>query len=834
MRWRVVAIVLAISALSIGCGSEGPAGVDGSQGPEGPQGPAGDEGTSCTVDEQDGAAVITCEDGTEASISAEGGEGCTIADDGDATVLTCGDEEVALSEGSSCQVESAEGAIHIHCDDGTNATVGEAVEVAPTLTRIAGEQTGGYSDGPASRVRIDGPMEMALSSDGKFLYFTDAFNLNIRRYGIHSDEVTTLAGAPGLAGIDDGIGSEAQFEGPRSLAVDPDGEYLYIADGFSCTIRRLDLSTREVDTYAGQAEFCDAVDGPVGNARFQLTMGMIVDDDGRYLYLSDRGNDAIRRIDLEDDEVETIAGQLGASGMEDGPGADALFDSPGGLTFDESGDYLYVADMGNDVIRRISVAEGEEFETTTVAGDSYDGFLDELVDGVGDDARFSTPQAVERVGDKLVVVGFSGVIRVVTPDASGYEVETVAGEYLDRSFVDGSFEDARFGVGFGLTAASDGQRFFFGDRGHDAIRVVDLEEQTVETSIGATPDLYGYRSGPVDEALFDSPAGVAATADGQATFVADRHNDVIRVVNGDTGYAELLAGIPGVSGYADGIFDAAQFDSPYGLALTEDETGLFVTETGNHVIRHIDLATREVTTVAGDPFTDDEFGDGAVDEAAFFAPTDVAVTAAGDELFVADSVNARIRHVDLDDGTVTTLAGGNDDEEADPDATGEDAVFLDPVGIALTPDEETLYVTDGSGGFFGPEHNAIRRVDIASGEVTTLSGMEGDGSVDQNDTVALDDAVFDSPEHIAVDDSGQKLFVADTWHHAIRVIDLTNEEVSVAVGTVGRSAPLYSPVVPLEQARLERPVGVAISGDYSLRLTFDNALYEAHNGGEGW
>lgn len=824
-------IAWVLVALSIGCGPEGPAGAEG---PEGPEGPVGEDGTSCTVDDDDGAAVITCEDGSEATIAADAHDSCAIEEDEDNTVLVCADQEVALPKTSSCYVESVEDAIYIHCDDGSEATVGEAEEVVPTLDRIAGEQTGGYSDGRGSQVRVDGPMEMSLSSDGKFLYFTDAFNLNIRRYGVHSGEVVTIAGAPGLEGTDDGVGSDATFEGPRSLVVDPDDEYLYIADGFSCTIRRLELSSQEVDTYAGAPEFCDAVDGPVENARFQLTMGMIIDADGRYLYLSDRGNDAIRRIDLEDDEVETIAGQLGSGGMEDGPGDDALFDSPGGLTFDESGDHLYVADMGNDAIRRIALADGEDFETATVAGDSYEGFLDELVDGVGDEARFSTPQAVERVGDHLVVIGFSGAIRVVTPDEDGYEVETVAGEFLDRSFVDGSLENARFGVAFGLTAAPGEDSFFFGDRSHDTIRYIDLEAQTVETLIGASPDRYGYRSGPVDEALFDSTAGVVTTADGQTTYVADQGNHVIRRIDGDRGVAELLAGIPDVAGYADGVFDAAQFDAPYGLALTEDETGLFVTETGNHVIRHVDVDTRMVTTVAGDPFTEDEFGDGAADEAAFFAPNDVAVNAAGDELFVADSANARIRHVDLDDGTVATLAGGNDDEEADPDATGQEALFLDPVGVALSPDEDTLYVTDGSGGFFGPEHNAVRQVDIASAEVTTLVGMEADGSADQNDTVGFDDAVFDSPEHLTVDDSGQWLFVADTWHHAIRAVDLDNEQVRVAVGTAGRSAPLYSPSVPLEDARLERPVGVTISGDYSLRLTFDNAVYEAQHGGEGW
>ncbi len=587
--------------------------------------------------------------------------------------------------------------------------------------------------------------------------------------------------------------------------VDPDESYAYIGDGFNCVVRRLDLSTQEVEAFAGEAEFCDGVDGPIGSARFGLIIGMAIDEAGDYLYVSDRGNDAIRRIDLSSEEVDTIAGQMGSSGAEDGAGEDALLNSPGGIAIDSTGDYLYVADMSNDLIRRVALYD--DYQTVTVAGQSYDPPLDELSNGAGEDATFSTPQTVIRRGEDLYVFGFSNALRRITKDGDDYEVETVAGAFGAGGFVDGSTDEARFGVGFAGVAVPGEPKLLLGDLTNDAIRKVNIDEGTVETLVGAEPGLVGDEEGRGIEARFDSPAGVVANDEGTVTYIADAGNHVIRYWDRETGSTGLVAGLPGGEGMADGFFDGARFSSPRALALSDDETTLVVADTGNSAIRKVSLANGEVTTMIGDDME---------------SPLDLAMH--GQDLFVTDVALQVVWH--YDGSELEVLAGGQDDEEADPDGVGDEALFAEPVGIAVDPAGDTLYVTDGS-EFGGPEHQALRAVDIASAEVSTVFGMNPGGVGDQDEVEPFESASLRLAEHLEVNETGDRIIIADSWHNAIRAVDLEGESVTTVIGQVGVGGAENSVEVALDEARLERPVGITMVDEYTWQMTFDNALYEA-------
>ena len=152
------------------------------------------------------------------------------------------------------------------------------------------------------------------------------------------------------------------------------------------------------------------------------------------------------------------------------------------------------------------------------------------------------------------------------------------------------------------------------------------------------------------------------------------------------------------------------------------------------------------------------------EDALFSLPLDIALDASGD-LYVADSGNERIRRI-APDGTVTTLAGS---ESGFVDGPATTARFFAPTGLAL----------DGSGGLFVCEagNHTIRRVDLTTGEVTTLAGgLPGyqDGP--------LADARFQQPNGLVVDRASNTLCVADTWNNAIRRVDLGTRRVETLAG----------------------------------------------------
>jgi len=160
-----------------------------------------------------------------------------------------------------------------------------------------------------------------------------------------------------------------------------------------------------------------------------------------------------------------------------------------------------------------------------------------------------------------------------------------------------------------------------------------------------------------------------------------------------------------------------------------------VSDLYNHKIRRVEVATGAVTTLAGSGEGGD--ADGVGDAAQFYNPSGIAISRDGGALFVADSGNNKIRRVEVATGAVTTIAGSG--TEGSADGVGDAAQFCDPAGIAIRPDGGALFVTDY-------ENHMIRRVEVATGAVTTVAG-----SVNEDDADGVGDAAeFNNPSGIAI------------------------------------------------------------------------------------
>lgn len=219
-----------------------------------------------------------------------------------------------------------------------------------------------------------------------------------------SGAITIFAGSPGQPGSANGAGGAARFNGPWGLAIDEAGN-LYVADTGNSTIRKITPSG-VVTTLAGAPGQAGSADGVGSQARFNGARGVAVDHVGN-LYVADTGNDTIRKI-APDGAVSTLAGTPGLPGSTDGVGSSARFRDPTGVAVDGAGN-IYVG--GNaQTIRKVT----SEAVVTTLAG--LDGQLGSA-DGLGSAARFTyvNALAVDGLGNIYAADLFNNSIREVTP-----------------------------------------------------------------------------------------------------------------------------------------------------------------------------------------------------------------------------------------------------------------------------------------------------------------------------------------------------------------------------------------------------------------------------------
>jgi len=291
--------------------------------------------------------------------------------------------------------------------------------------------------------------------------------------------VSTFAGNSTFAAIN-GVGTAASFNYPQAAACDVVGN-IYVADYSNILIRKI-TPTGLVSTYAGNGSQGSA-NGAAATATFFEPTSIAIDGAGN-IYIADLGNNMIRKISSAG-VVSTLAGSI-LPGASDGIGTAASFNGPTGVAVDGTGN-VYVADKGNYVIRKITPAG----LVTTFAGSGTLG----SVDGTGAAASFNTPQdlTVDATGNIYVVDYTGNAIRKIT---TAGVVTTIAGNGTATS-VDGLGLAASFNRPIGITINNSGY-LFVSDFNGNQIRVV-----SPAGLVTTLPSITGSFSGP-DGAGFDS------------------------------------------------------------------------------------------------------------------------------------------------------------------------------------------------------------------------------------------------------------------------------------------------------------------------------------------
>lgn len=228
----------------------------------------------------------------------------------------------------------------------------------PALVRtLVGGAGLGSVDGIGTDAQFSSPTAVSLA--GGQLFVCDTGNHLVRAVNVSTGRVVTLAGASGVRGSTDGVGSAALFSGPSGVAADESGAQLFVADSYNNVLRRVDVGSRTVVTLAGVAGQQGSVDATGSDARFFYPLGIVLHSSASVVYVADYFGLCIRRVNILTRVVVTIAGSLTPVPMyADGNGLAARFRGPWGLAMDALAQKLYISDTTSGTVRLLVLATG--------------------------------------------------------------------------------------------------------------------------------------------------------------------------------------------------------------------------------------------------------------------------------------------------------------------------------------------------------------------------------------------------------------------------------------------------------------------------------------------
>jgi sugar lactone lactonase YvrE len=626
----------------------------------------------------------------------------------------------------------------------------------------------------------------------------------IRKLNTGSGILTTIAGSSEAGYLGDGANAAlARLSAPSALAIDATASVLYIAEQGNNCIRKILLSNNVITTIAGNGTAGFSGDGGLAAAATLNNPSGLALDAANNLYISDKGNQRIRKIAAVSSVISTIAGDGTAGFLGDGSLATgARLNNPVGIAVDGSG-ILYCADRSNNRIRKIA-ANGI---ISTVAGNgtntySGDGAAATL-------AGIRTPNNVILNASNptaFFISDFNGRIRRV--DIATGNIITYAGTGVRGFSGDGGLPinasisfNATGGIANTLSLDASGN-LYFAD-GSSRIRKINAANTEIETLAGN-----GNYSGDGDAALnaqLKGPGGIAIDNSGNI-FIADFGNHRVRKVVKATGNIETYVGT-GNAGYSgdSGLASLATLRNPISLAI-DNQGNLLIADQGNNVIRSVDAATKNITTIAGTGVAGFSGDNGDATLAKLYYPSAITLDE-NNNLFIADFVNYRIRKVSGINGKISTIAGNGTSGYSGDNGVATSAKISAVTGIAYY--NGNVYIADQG-------NNVIRQIDnsniISNYAGNGTSGYDGDGG----DAIS---AQFSSPSGLTVDTEGN-LYIADADNDVIRKVSVASGIITTIAGT---GATGYSgDGGQATAANFNYPYQLAFSGTKQLYITDRN------------
>ncbi len=586
--------------------------------------------------------------------------------------------------------------------------------------------------------------------------------------------INTYAGG-GAAG---GAALSIDLPGPTAAVRDSAGNTYFTAPYSTYVFK---MSNGTVTTYAGTGvEGFGGDGGQSTSAILALPSGLTLDSKGN-LYIADFGTARIRMVNTTTGVITTIAGSgtrcepaTGTCG-DGGPATSAAFNFPLGVALDANGN-VYVADAFDNRVRAINMGTsavtifGVKIQPGNIAAVAGNGVpcatpTGKCGDGgtaIGPTLNYPQSVAFDSAGNLYIADTRDNKIRMIAPAASPV-ITTVAGT--------GStcIPTTRCGDGGLATAANLYQPMsVFIDPVTTNIYIADtfgnkvrlVSGGNISTIAGTGAQGFAGDNGAATSAQLNRPESVFLDSSGNL-IIADEGNERIRqfVVGGNI---STIAG--GGLGNDGGPALNAILADPFNL--TEDSNGnLYIADTLNNRIRFINASTLTISTFAGTGNAGYTGDNGPATSATLDGPTGVAIDSAGD-IFIADTNNLVIREVLAATGNIVTYAGtgkscplGNPLNPCGDNGSATSATFTDPLAIALDS-SNNLYIADYS-------VHRVREVNASTNIITTIAGV-GIAGKGGNGLPAAQ-SHLDHPSGVTVDTAGN-VYIDDSYNNEIRCI----------------------------------------------------------------
>jgi len=463
------------------------------------------------------------------------------------------------------------------------------ISTAGIITTVAGtgQPGSGGDNGPATKAQLSGPEGIAVDASGN-LYIVDTYNQRIR-YVNAAGMITTIAGN-GVAGFsgDNGPAVSAQFSSPIGIALDASGA-VYVADLDNNRVRRFTVGGT-IGTFAGTTiNIGDG--GPSIQARLNAPWSIAVDSSGN-LYIADRSDNRVRKV-APSGTIATLAGNgQNGYGGDGGPSTMAILNTPNGIAVDSAGN-VYIADAGNNRIRRVSASTGI---ITTFAGTGGYVYTGPGTGGDGGPAIAATltyPEAVAVDGQGNVYV--TGVVQSTTsPAALVIRRITTDGKintWVGGGTVPGFSGDggpplhAQLSASINIAAGSDGS-LYIADQLNNRIRKVDPAGATINTIAGNGQASNSGDGGQATSVGVSGPWSVLSDPAGNL-YIGDI--PLVRKVS-PSGIIATYAGTGRFAFSGDGgPATSASLTGVPGMAL-DSGNNLYLVDSGNRRIRQVQPA----------------------------------------------------------------------------------------------------------------------------------------------------------------------------------------------------------------------------------------------------
>jgi sugar lactone lactonase YvrE len=531
--------------------------------------------------------------------------------------------------------------------------------------------------------------------------------------------------------------------------------------------------------------------------------------------------------------IYTVAGDGNPGYSGDGSQAtSADMNSPASAVIDITGN-LYIADTYNNVVRKVAAGTGV---ITTFAGNGTAGYTGD--GGAATSAQLSSPWGLAVDGAGNLYIADTGNNRIRKVAAGTGIISTYAGNgTLTYSGDNGPAISAGISYFEGIALDASGN-LYIAESGSEHIRKVAASTGTITTVAGNGQ--YGYTGdgGAATSAKLGSPTGVAIDIAGNL-YIADSNNNVVRKVAVGTGIITTVAG-NGTAGYIGdgGPATGAKLYRPFGVAV--DGVGnLYIADSYNLVIRKLTTSDGTITTVAGDGNAPTCFslgGDGGpATSAALCLPLSVSVDSTGN-LYIADTSRNRIRLATVVNPAPTAATAAPTFTVSGGTYSGPQIVTI----TDSTPGAAIYLTMDGTSPFtFSPGYRGpvnvtggvkISAIAVAPGYLTstpsTATYTITSGANDVITTVAGDgvhgfsgvsgpatSAEFGTPQGTALDSAGN-LYFSDTDNHVVWMLSAQTGNLSVVAGN---GTPGYSgDGGPAGSAQLNYPLGIALDNAGNL------------------